>query len=343
MSALPTLLFILFFAASVFVWGRIVVRLSQQRHPLDREELTFSVGDFSHAEPADEGPDGAGLLTERDLSGDFCPVCDVRIVSATTECQVCGATVPAASADRGTDWNIIAVGLAFAWIGINSVSALLHLVEGGPEIDVNLRSVQSMTFVNALLVVVLLVALSELRPSRLAGYGIHLHDAGYNARVGALGFFAGLLPVYAIQFGLSAAGMRTGENINPLLKLLGDSSVPEVVFWVGLSAIVCAPLAEELVYRVILQGWLSSRTGPAAAIGTSSALFSLAHGWPDLVPLFALALILGYVFHRTRSYVAVVVMHLLFNAFNLGLSLLDANGDQVIGAIGRMLKAISLR
>jgi membrane protease YdiL (CAAX protease family) len=55
----------------------------------------------------------------------------------------------------------------------------------------------------------------------------------------------------------------------------------------------------------------------AAAIGIVTVLFAAVHGLPDALPIVPLALVLGYVFHRTRSYVAVVTLHALFNSYNL--------------------------
>jgi membrane protease YdiL (CAAX protease family) len=98
---------------------------------------------------------------------------------------------------------------------------------------------------------------------------------------------------------------------------------------VALAAVVLAPLAEELMFRVVIQGWLESREKPAAAITTTALLFSVIHGLPDAIGLFPLALILGYVYRRTHSYLAVVVLHGLFNAFNLSMVLL-ARPEQAV-------------
>ena len=58
-------------------------------------------------------------------------------------------------------------------------------------------------------------------------------------------------------------------------------------------------------------GWLP--------IGVSSLLFALAHvGYgPDPVPLFSLALILGYVYQRTHRIVPSMVTHASFNGMSL--------------------------
>ena len=49
----------------------------------------------------------------------------------------------------------------------------------------------------------------------------------------------------------------------------------------------------------------------------TAIIFAMLHGWPDAVPLMPLALVLGAVFEKTRSYLSVVVLHVLFNATNI--------------------------
>ena len=88
-----------------------------------------------------------------------------------------------------------------------------------------------------------------------------------------------------------------------------------------LTAVVLAPLLEELQYRVILQSWLVERLGPfvgVALVVRRSSRCCTAGGmvW-RLIPLAA---ILGWTYHRTRSYLTVVTAHALFNALNLALA-----------------------
>jgi membrane protease YdiL (CAAX protease family) len=55
---------------------------------------------------------------------------------------------------------------------------------------------------------------------------------------------------------------------------------------------------------------------PAAGVFASAAVFAVFHAsvWPTPVPLFVLGLALGWLAYRTRSLVAPVVLHALFNA-----------------------------
>ena len=70
-------------------------------------------------------------------------------------------------------------------------------------------------------------------------------------------------------------------------------------------------------------GTITSRTVDTphgwVAILISAALFGLAHlGYgPEPIPLFFLALVLGYLYNRTHRIVPSVVAHALFNAYSM--------------------------
>lgn len=162
-------------------------------------------------------------------------------------------------------------------------------------------------------------------PLRRVDFGLELSEWRRDVAIGAGGFLASLLPVYGVNWVVTLAGWRSETGQHPFLKLLADPSDKATVVWIAVSVIVAAPLAEELLFRVILQGWLSMRLPATGALVVSSVAFAGVHvekGRPDYLPLFPLALILGYVYQRRHSYLAVVVIHALFNAMNLALALL---------------------
>lgn len=189
---------------------------------------------------------------------------------------------------------------------------------------ISLRAVQLNVLANAVLLAVALPILkfTPLRfgeRRRLADYGITLENWKREAAYGGLGFLAALVPVYLML--VATTPFRTQETQHEFLKVVQRTGDLETVAWMVLAAVVFAPLAEELVFRVVLQGTLETRTGPEGAVVGSSLLFAAVHGWPDALPLIPLALTLGYVYQRRRSYVAVVVLHALFNLWNLLLAL----------------------
>lgn len=186
------------------------------------------------------------------------------------------------------------------------------------------------------------------------------------------------VPVLLIQLALTQAF----PTQHPLVKMLQEDPDPRLFAAAAFAAVLVAPIAEEYLFRVFIQGWLENvfcvyrrqlpgtpsvlredvgrlvlggtrpkEAGPAdeqppamapsepplrsdpATHGTSAAgpwpcawpivissgLFAamhLGHG-PDPIPLFFLALGLGYVYQRTHRVLPCIVMHMLFNAFAL--------------------------
>jgi uncharacterized protein len=166
--------------------------------------------------------------------------------------------------------------------------------------------------------------LADLRPERIDPRADHVwQNLVLSAGVGV--FLAAIMPTFALLLALSP--LRSRETQHHLLQLLGRS--PDVLTLAGLAVtvVVLAPLAEELLFRVTLQGWLTEQIGsrwsvPAVAVG-----FAAVHGWRDGLALIPLAMLLGYVYDRRQDFFAVVIAHGLFNAANLLLALLSLPGS----------------
>ena len=192
-------------------------------------------------------------------------------------------------------------------------------VEAPPLPD--LFSVAMQAAVSIGLTVILSLALASDAESWSA-IGIKRDHFREQFRVGAGGFLAAVLPM-AVSIAV-ASPFRSVETRHSLLKLLSDSPDPLTVAVIAVTAAIAAPLSEELLYRVILQGWLTTLYPSTVTISAVAVLFSFVHGWRDGLALLPLAFILGYVFHRSHSYLSVVVIHALFNATMLALQLLNS-------------------
>ena len=152
--------------------------------------------------------------------------------------------------------------------------------------------------------------------------GIVLRDFGRQLRNAGLGFLLAIGPVYVVLIISEMTGLRGSDPEHELLRMLTTEGTWRNWLWVSVTAIIAAPLAEELLFRLLLQGWLEERLPPVAAIAISSLLFCLVHRFPDSLALLPLALVLGYVQYRRRSYLTVFGIHALFNAVNLLLTAL---------------------
>ena len=118
------------------------------------------------------------------------------------------------------------------------------------------------------------------------------------------------------------------HHIVDLLRQQRGWSVLAIVI---LSAVVVAPVAEELFFRRVLQGWLEKRLPRADggwAVALAAVAFAAAHQGQGLalVPLFPLALVLGHLVRRTGSIVPSILLHALFNAVSLAILLLHTPG-----------------
>lgn len=93
-------------------------------------------------------------------------------------------------------------------------------------------------------------------------------------------------------------------------------------------AVIGAPIAEELTYRVFLQSGMLAlirRTWPAIIL--TSALFAAVHfdvaSWHALPGLFTFGLAMAIAYERSRSPGVPMVMHALFNAGMVAMALLS--------------------
>jgi hypothetical protein len=136
-------------------------------------------------------------------------------------------------------------------------------------------------------------------------------------------FLAAYVPTAMLRVLVVAltAGL-TGEvpDQHPFLEMMESDVGIAVLGLIALTAVVLAPIVEELQFRVVILGGIAQLGRPWLALVVSSVLFAFAHGFPDSLALLPLAFALGYAYLRRRSYITVMLVHFLFNAFNMVLA-----------------------
>jgi len=138
-------------------------------------------------------------------------------------------------------------------------------------------------------------------------------DWPHHLAVGLTVGLAALLPTSLL--GMVLAPERDSSDTHILLRTLAGQGW-EVLGPIIIAAAILAPLLEELLFRVILQGWFADRAGKLA-IPLTAGLFAMVHRTSDAALLIPLALILGTLFEYRRSYLEVVAAHAAFNGANL--------------------------
>lgn len=149
------------------------------------------------------------------------------------------------------------------------------------------------------------------------------------------GFMAGAIAILVVLPVMFIAANLTQDlwsylkvehpNAHSLLRAMNEDRETWVQGLIMFSAIVMAPVSEELLFRGLLQTailYSLNRSAAAAtrwaAIGIASVVFTLYHGEYWLMPpIFVLSVCLGYLYERTGNLWACILLHAGFNAANV--------------------------
>jgi len=222
---------------------------------------------------------------------------------------------------RWGGWLLMALGVFVAQaVGASAATALAPGADG-------LTAGALMAFggmLGALLAVSGLRALGPAgaRPTAASG----LRAAPRDLWVGAL-VCAGAVPLVSVagivsQAVARAAGHETAEVSHTTLGLLLEND-SAAAFWMTAAAVViAAPIAEELLFRGLLQtGLREAGLGPVWGTVAASLAFLVVHATVldgAMMPaLFVLSVVLGLSYERMGRLGTPVVAHACFNAFNL--------------------------
>jgi membrane protease YdiL (CAAX protease family) len=89
--------------------------------------------------------------------------------------------------------------------------------------------------------------------------------------------------------------------------------------WVlGFIVVALGPLVEELIFRALILRYLSGRMPLLLAVGLTTGLFAIAHGWtPLFIDFFFLGLVLSVVAIRSGNITSAILLHGLHNGLAL--------------------------
>ena len=242
----------------------------------------------------------------------------------------------------------LCLGLAVKWSGI-------ELPNNWNDLDSNARFVvlSGNLVANALTLVVAVLILFWQTAAEWSDLGINLRWATYDLRCGAIAFVAAAPVVFGLQWLIT----QWVPYQHQLLSAVQEKSDVAMLIVAAVSAIAIAPLFEEFFFRVLLQGWLeklemrlvseqAADDGAAEStsehvvapvdnaevplglfglslgmlpIVVSSTLFALMHWGQGAapIPLFVLALVLGFLYQRTHRILPSLTVHVLLNSVSL--------------------------
>ena len=131
-----------------------------------------------------------------------------------------------------------------------------------------------------------------------------------------------VLPAFGLHYISQTVLVRLGQEqvVQEAVQMVMATEHPVEVGLQVVSVVVMAPIAEELLFRGILYNTIKHTGYPLAGMTISAALFALVHGSLALMlPLFVMGFALAWVYEKSGSIIAPMMMHATFNAINFSL------------------------
>ena len=169
---------------------------------------------------------------------------------------------------------------------------------------------------DAAMLVVLLVLSRRLLGLRLADLGFRrpTGEALRQAATVAIGLWLLSIAVNIVQIRLF------GPHPQSLLVSVGAHRGTLAMTLDMLSGAVVAPVAEETFFRGLLFAGLAQHVPLPVAAGVAALIFAASHGLGVIAPIFVLGLGLAWVYARTRTLWAPILVHATVNAVSLALT-----------------------
>lgn len=127
----------------------------------------------------------------------------------------------------------------------------------------------------------------------------------------------------AVLLGLQELGVSINREPQELVSLIAENESPLLLFGFFLIAVLLAPVAEELIFRGGIYGFLKTRFPRWIALLLSASAFATLHAnLASLVPLLFLGIALALAYEASGHIRVPILLHALFNAHQLLILLL---------------------
>lgn len=98
-------------------------------------------------------------------------------------------------------------------------------------------------------------------------------------------------------------------------------SAPDKRLWLFALTVLAAPLCEEFIFRGLIFGGLRRSMPAAQAIVISAAVFAVVHPALSLLPVFVVGLCTAWVYERSKTLLAPMLVHAAYNAAMVAIQL----------------------
>lgn len=150
----------------------------------------------------------------------------------------------------------------------------------------------------------------------LTALGIHSKKLLANvffAVVGYITFLPIVIVIILVTF-LVAKWFKYSPPVQPIVQLFIEEKQTGLLWFSALFAALFGPVAEEIFFRGFMYGALKRISGATGAIIVTSVIFAALHAHlAGFFPIFALGLLLAYMYEKTGSLVTPVTIHVVHN------------------------------
>jgi membrane protease YdiL (CAAX protease family) len=160
----------------------------------------------------------------------------------------------------------------------------------------------------------------KVNVKKYIGLKINLKTISLGIAIGVLLLFFDLI-VTNVMVSIFGQSEVVEESNKIIIEMAGST---EGLIWV-ITALTLAGICEEFTFRGFLQTAINSKYSLPVALLASSLAFGFVHFDPRAVytiSAFLMGLVLGYVYHRWRSYTVSATAHVTLNLIILALMVL---------------------
>lgn len=154
-----------------------------------------------------------------------------------------------------TGFDVLVLCIAYLFVEIAAAQLIVQLA--GAEERLSTAALTIVIASRTAWVGLVVLYLSRRPGSWRASLGVDTTRLGDDIVLGVMTFLAAAGPVFAIQAMMVFLSGKTSQN--PILQLTQDRPAPLLLLLATLTAVAIAPVVEEILFRVLLQGWLEKQ------------------------------------------------------------------------------------
>lgn len=215
-------------------------------------------------------------------------------------------------------WDVCKAVILFLFFGYILIVIEASLAQIFPLIKESghIRMMINSSILDSLIIIFVLYTVLIGYKNSLKELGLSLSNFFRNIFIGITGYIAALPMIFGtLVFAIWFAKLINYEPpLEPLLKLFLEEENVAFLLYSTIFVTIFGPIFEEIFFRGFMYSALKKRIGIFGAVIISSILFSLLHtNVVGFLPIMALGILLTYLYEKTGSLTAPIIVHIIHN------------------------------